>query len=40
MHYQLPNNKDRTVAFYRKTGRPEDTKYQNVKTRIPPQDHF
>ena len=40
MHYQLPNNKDRTVAFNRKTGRLEDVKYQNAKNRIPPQAHF
>ena len=40
MHYQLPNNKDRTVAFNRKTGRPDDLKYQIPKNRIPPQNHF
>ena len=40
MHYQLPNNKDRVVAFNRKSGRLEDLKYQNPKNRIPPQDHF
>jgi len=40
MHYQLPNNKDRAVAYNRKTGRPEDTRYQNPKNRIPPQNHF
>jgi 3',5'-cyclic AMP phosphodiesterase CpdA len=40
MHYQLPNNKDRVVAFNRKSGRLEDRKYQNPKNRIPPQDHF
>ena len=40
MHYQLPNNKDRVVAYNRKIGRPEDTRYQNPKKRIAPQDHF
>jgi hypothetical protein len=40
MHYQLPNNKDRIVAYNRKTGRPEDTRYQNPKSRVPPQNHF
>jgi hypothetical protein len=40
MHYQLPNNKDRGVAYNRKTGRPEDTRYQDPKKRIPSQKHF
>jgi len=40
MHYQLPNNLDRTVAFNRKIGQPEDTKYQDSQKRIPPQKHF
>jgi hypothetical protein len=40
VHYQLPNNVDRTVAFNRKTGRPEDAKYQDSQKRIPPQKHF
>jgi hypothetical protein len=40
VHYQLPDNEHRTVAFNRKTGRPEDTKYQGAGSRIPPQTHF
>jgi Icc protein len=40
MHYQLPNNENRTVAFDSKTGRPEDTKFQDPDSRIPPQAHF
>jgi len=40
MHYQLPNNKNRTVAFNTKTGRPEDQKYQDPKNRRPPHVHY
>lgn len=40
MHYQLPNNEDRTVAFNPKTGRPEDEKFQNPKNRRSPQAHY
>ncbi|MBN1105977.1 MAG: metallophosphoesterase [Deltaproteobacteria bacterium] len=40
MHYQLPDNENRTVAFNFKTGRPEDIKYQNPSKRIPPQTHY
>jgi Icc protein len=40
MHYRLPNNTDRTVAFNRTTGRPEDTKYQDPKNRISSQKHY
>jgi len=40
MRYQLPNNKDRTVAFNTKTGRPEDQKYQDPKNRRPPHVHY
>ncbi len=38
LHYSLTENQPRTVAFNPKTGRPEDTVYQN--DRIPPQQHF
>lgn len=40
LHYRLPNNMDRTVAFNRTTGRPEDTKYQDPKNRILSQKHY
>jgi 3',5'-cyclic AMP phosphodiesterase CpdA len=40
MHYQLPDNENRTVAFNPKTGRPEDVKYQDPGKRIPPQTHY
>ncbi len=38
VHYSLPENTPRTVAYNPKTGRPEDTRYQ--KKRIPPQKHY
>jgi Icc protein len=40
MHYNLYDNTDRTVAFNRKTGRPEDTVYQAADSRIAPQIHY
>jgi hypothetical protein len=40
MHYQLPDNKNRTVAFDAATGKPQDVKYQDYSRRIPPQTHF
>jgi hypothetical protein len=40
MHYQLPDNENRSVVFNRKTGRPQDAKYQSVGDRIPPQTHY
>jgi 3',5'-cyclic AMP phosphodiesterase CpdA len=40
MHYQLPDNENRSVVFNAKTGRPQDAKYQSVGSRIPPQNHF
>lgn len=40
MSYQLPDNQNRKVVFNPKTGYPEDTKYQNPGSRIPPQIHF
>jgi hypothetical protein len=40
MEYNLTNNTDRTVAYDPKTGRPEDTTFQNPEARISPQIHF
>ena len=40
MHYQLPDNKNRTVAFDTATGKPRDMEYQDYGKRIPPQTHF
>jgi len=40
LNYRLHNNTDRTVAFNRATGRPEDMTYQDPTKRIPPQTHF
>ena len=39
LHYQLPNNKNRTVAFNETSGKPEDTQYQQGD-KIPPQKHY
>lgn len=39
-HYTLYNNQSRTVAFNKKTGRPEDTVFQTTSARIPPQTHY
>ncbi|WP_408098377.1 metallophosphoesterase family protein [Peredibacter sp. HCB2-198] len=39
-HYQLPNNTNRVVSFNKKTGRPEDTTYQNKANRVLPQEHY
>jgi 3',5'-cyclic-AMP phosphodiesterase len=39
-HYKLYNNQDRTVAFNRDSGQPEDTVYQDPERRIPPQMHY
>lgn len=38
VHYSLPGNDPRTVAYDSKTGRPGDLKYQD--SRIPPQQHY
>lgn len=38
VHYQLPRNNVRTVAFNTENQRPEDTQYQDQ--RIPPQTHY
>jgi hypothetical protein len=40
MHYQLPDNKNHTVAFDAATGKPQDMNYQDYSKRIPPQTHF
>lgn len=38
--YQLPNNKNRVVAYNTKTRKPEDLIYQDKDEQIPPQDHY
>jgi Icc protein len=40
MKYNLSNNTNRTVAFDPKTGKPQDSAYQDTAKRIPPQTHF
>jgi predicted MPP superfamily phosphohydrolase len=40
VHYQLPDNENRRVAFDAKTGTPRDVKYQDPGSRIPPQKHY
>ena len=40
MDYNLYNNTNRTVAFNRKTGHPEDRVYQAADRRIAPQIHY
>lgn len=40
MRYNLYDNTNRTVAFNRATGRPEDQTYQSEAARIPPQRHY
>ena len=40
MHYQLPDNTNRTVAYNTQAGRPEDVNYQGYGSRIPPQIHY
>jgi 3',5'-cyclic AMP phosphodiesterase CpdA len=40
MSYSLANNTNRTVAFNPKTGKPEDTMYQDPENRIPPQIQY
>jgi len=40
MRYNLYNNTNRTVAFNKVSGQPEDTLYQDVSNRIPPQVHY
>ncbi|MEA3413151.1 MAG: metallophosphoesterase [Pseudomonadota bacterium] len=40
MHYLLPDNRNRTVAFDVATGRPQDTTYQAQAARIPSQTQY
>jgi Icc protein len=40
LHFNLHNNTSRTVAWNEKTGRPEDTVFQDEANRIPPQIHY
>ena len=40
VHYALPDNRDRIVAFNEEKGEPVDTYYQPESARIPPQRHF
>ena len=40
LSYNLYDNASRRVVFNPKTGRPEDTLYQDPAKRIPPQEHY
>ena len=40
VNYNLYNNQNRTVAYDPKTGRPEDTAFQDAARRIEPQVHY
>jgi 3',5'-cyclic AMP phosphodiesterase CpdA len=40
LHYVLPDNTNRVVAFNEQTGRPEDTRFQDEAERIPAQTHY
>lgn len=40
MEYNLYNNSNRTVAFNPKTGRPEDSFFQDEANRVAPQTHY
>ena len=40
LHYQLPDNENRSVEFNSGTGYPQDIKYQDMNNRIPPQIHY
>jgi 3',5'-cyclic AMP phosphodiesterase CpdA len=40
MRYNLYNNTNRMVAYNPKTGRPEDSVFQDEARRISPQDHY
>jgi len=40
MHYQLPNNQNRSVVFDTQSGQPMDTKFQSLENQIPPQTHY
>jgi 3',5'-cyclic AMP phosphodiesterase CpdA len=40
VHYVLPDNENRVVAFDEKLGHPVDTRYQPLTKRIAPQTHY
>ncbi|HHO59290.1 MAG TPA: serine/threonine protein phosphatase, partial [Thiotrichales bacterium] len=40
MHYVLPENQNRVVAFDKKVGHPVDRDFQEPAKRLPPQKHF
>jgi 3',5'-cyclic AMP phosphodiesterase CpdA len=40
VHYELPENARRTVAFNSKLGQPVDIAYQDTKKRVLPQTHY
>jgi Icc protein len=40
VHYVLPDNENRVVAFDEKLGHPVDTRYQRLTKRIAPQTHY
>jgi 3',5'-cyclic AMP phosphodiesterase CpdA len=40
VHYKLPNNQNRTIAFDEKAGHPVDTRFQAETDRVPPQTHY
>ena len=40
VHYTLPDNRNRAVAFDEKAGHPVDLSYQPAADRIPPQTHY
>jgi Icc protein len=40
VHYALPDNRNRVVAFNEQQGEPVDTHYQPESARIPPQRHY
>lgn len=40
VHYLLPENRNRVVAFDERAGQPIDTRYQDEAERIPPQTHY
>ncbi len=40
VHYSLPDNTNRVIAYDNRRGAPEDTRYQPEDARIPPQQHY
>ena len=40
VHYQLPGNQNRVVAWDERAGHPVDTQFQAEAGRIPPQRHY